>query len=81
MPVSFSIKHVPDEVAEKLRRRAAQRHRSLQGVQLAILEESVAREPTLTPTELVRRLKTLGLETPSESAAFVRKDRDADSRG
>ncbi len=81
MPVSFSIKHVPDEVAEKLRRRAAQRHRSLQGELLAILEESVAGERTLTPTELVRRLKTLGLETPSESAAFVRKDRDADSRG
>jgi antitoxin FitA len=80
MPVSFSIKNVPDEVAEKLRRRAVQRHRSLQGELLAILEESVAGERTLTPAELVRRLKTLGLETPSESAALVRKDRDADSR-
>jgi plasmid stability protein len=80
MPVSFSIKNVPEDVAEKLRRRAAQRHRSLQGELLAILEESVAEEQTLTPVEFVRRLKTIGLETPSESAVFVREDRDADSR-
>jgi plasmid stability protein len=80
MPVSFSIKNVPDDVAEKLRRRAAQRHRSLQGELLATLEESVAEEHMLTPVEFIRRLKTLGLETPSESAVFVREDRDADSR-
>ncbi|MGD0486115.1 MAG: Arc family DNA-binding protein [Syntrophorhabdales bacterium] len=53
MPVSFSIKNVPDDVAEKLRRRAAQRHRSLQGELLATLEESVAEEHngSLKPTE------------------------------
>ncbi len=79
MPVSFSIKNVPDDIAERLRRRAARHHRSLQGELLSILKESVAEEQTLTPMELVRRVKSMGLETPSESAAFVRTDRDADS--
>ena len=80
MPVSFSTKDVPEELAEKLRRRAGLHHRSLQGELLSILEESVAEEHTLTPTELMGRLKAMGLETPSESAAVVREDRDVDRR-
>jgi len=80
MPVSLSIKNVPDDLAEKLRQRAASRHRSLQGELIAILEESVAGEQALTPMELFGRVRALGLETPSESAAFVRQDRDAGRR-
>ena len=80
MPVSLSIKNVPDHIAEKLRKRAAERHRSLQGELLAILEESVAPDQAIAPVELLRRLKALGLETPSESALFVREDRDAARR-
>ncbi len=80
MPVSLSIKNVPDDLAEKLRRRAVRTHRSLQGELLAILEESVAGEQTLTPVELAARLKELGLETPSESTRFIREDRDAGRR-
>ena len=41
MPVTLTIKHVPDRVADKLRARAAAGHRSLQGELMAILEESV----------------------------------------
>lgn len=39
MPVSLSIKNVPDELAERLRARAKRNHRSLQGELLALLEE------------------------------------------
>jgi uncharacterized protein len=41
MPVNFSIKNVPDELAEALRLRARQNHRSLQGELLAMLESSL----------------------------------------
>lgn len=77
MPVSLSIKNVPDDIAEKLRARAARHHRSMQGEMLAILEESVTQEQTIGPEEFVGWLKTQGLRTPSESTAFVREDRDA----
>ena len=38
---TISIKDVPDEWAEVLRRRAARNHRSLQGELMAILEQSL----------------------------------------
>ena len=80
MPVSLSIKNVPNDIAEKLRGRAAKRHRSLQGELLAILEESVASEREVTPLEFMKYLKTLELKTPAESVKFVREDRDARRR-
>ncbi len=55
MPVTLTIKQVPDRVAQKLRSRAAASHRSLQGELMAILEEAVfqgaaeAREPETAP--------------------------------
>ena len=42
MPVSFSVKNVPDDTAEALRLRAKRNHRSLQGELLAILEAATA---------------------------------------
>lgn len=41
VPVTLTIKQVPDRVADRLRARAAAGHRSLQGELMAILEESV----------------------------------------
>lgn len=42
MPVTLTIKQVPDRIADKLRLRAAASHRSLQGELMAILEVAVA---------------------------------------
>lgn len=39
MPVNLSIKNVPDELAERLRARAAANRRSLQSELMAILEQ------------------------------------------
>ena len=39
MPVTLTIKEVPDRIADKLRARAAANHRSLQGELMVILEE------------------------------------------
>jgi len=80
MPVNLSIKNVPDDVAEDLRRRAARNRRSLQGELQVILEESVARNRMLSPSELLREVRSVGLRTPSESARFVREERDAHAR-
>ena len=45
MPITLTIKQVPDRVADKLRVRAATSHRSLQGELMAILEEAVMQAP------------------------------------
>lgn len=80
MPVNLSIKNVPDEIAEKLRRRAERQHRSLQGELMNILEQSVNEERYLSPSELLAEVRASGLRTPDESAGFLREDRDADMR-
>ena len=76
MPVTLSIKNVPDQLAEKLRTRAARRHRSLQGELLAILEEAVSPR-RVSPGELLKSLKESGLRTPGEATRMIRADRDA----
>ena len=77
MSVNLSIKNVPDEIAEQLRRRAAKNHRSLQGELISIIEEAVAKNETMTPSEFLKEIQLLGLSTPSESRDMVRDDRDA----
>ena len=77
MPVSLSIKNVPDELAQKLRERAKRNHRSLQGELLAILEGELEEGERLTPREVLRRVRATGLRTPDESTAMIRADRDA----
>jgi plasmid stability protein len=76
MPVNLSIKNVPDDMAARLRRRAAMAHRSLQGELMAILEEAVEREGRLTPAEALRWVRDRGLETADEATALIRRDRD-----
>lgn len=76
MPVSLSIRDVPDDIAERLRQRAKRNHRSLQGELMALLEGNVggpglreeSREyrvgatqgPKLTFEEVVERAKKRG---------------------
>jgi plasmid stability protein len=74
MPVSLSIKAVPDDVAAALRKRAQRNHRSLQGELLDILESAVRATPFQSQA-LLRRLERLQLSTPAESLRMVRDDR------
>lgn len=75
--VTLSVKHVPEDVARRLKQRAERHHRSLQGELMAILEEA-SREPGID--ELAALASRVGLRTPAESAAFVRDDRDGRRR-
>jgi len=68
MPVSFSIKNVPDELAEALRRRAERNHRSLQGELMAILQSSVQAEAP-APNVMRERAAPYGVEAPSQPVA------------
>jgi plasmid stability protein len=78
MPVTLSVKNVPNDVARRLKARAARNHRSLQGELRSILEEA-ARATTVV--ELVALARRLGLKGPAgESAAMVREDRDGRDR-
>jgi antitoxin FitA len=76
MPVNLSIKNTPDDVAERLRHRAARNRRSLQGELLAIIEAAVQDEVAATPTAILSEVRRLGLTTPDEAAKIVRVARD-----
>lgn len=76
MSVNLSIKNVPEEWVRRLRQRAGQHHRSLQGELLSILEDSLNRQDKVSPQNLLAELRQRGLRTPRESATIVRKDRD-----
>ena len=74
MAVTLSIKNVPDELAQRLKERAARNHRSLQGELMAIIED--AGRPVRSIGEFGRYVDALGIKTPRESARMVREDRD-----
>ncbi len=76
MPVTLSIKNVPDEIAAELRAKAARNHRSLQGELMAIIEEAAGRRSPLSPTDFLAGVRSIGLRTPAESRSMVREDRN-----
>lgn len=75
MPVSLSIKNVPDEIVDKLKQRAAQNHRSLQGELLYLLEEAVKLRK-ITVKELREKVALSGLKTADEATSMIRDIRD-----
>lgn len=77
MPVNLSVKNAPDPLVRNLKDRAKRHHRSLQGELLAILEEAVQQEKRLTPTDILKEIRKMGLHTPGESARMIREERDA----
>jgi len=77
MPANLSIKNVPDEILERLRRRAASHHRSLQGELMVIIEQGVLSEERLTVDEVIAQVRKLGVRTPTEATRMIRMDRDA----
>ena len=60
MPVTLTIKQVPERVAQKLRARAASNHRSMQGELMAILDEAVAEPPNAAEPEAPYSVKRQG---------------------
>jgi len=75
MPVSLSIKDVPDDLARALRARAKRNHRSIQGELMDLLETSLSPRP-FRASALLREVRALGLKTPAESVQMIREDRE-----
>jgi plasmid stability protein len=57
MPVTLTIKQVPERLAQRLRARAAASHRSLQGELLVILSEAIAEDPSAAEPAAVYQVK------------------------
>ena len=73
--MTFSIKDVPEQLADALRERARLNHRSLQGEMLAMLEAHVGTRP-FRARALWTQVKKLGVATPDGSTRMVREDRE-----
>ncbi|MEO8681385.1 MAG: hypothetical protein ABI665_20210 [Vicinamibacterales bacterium] len=71
--MTLSVKDVPVDLADRLKKRAAENHRSLQGELRSILD---AADHTLSVLEIAALVKHLGIKSPSESAQIIREDRD-----
>lgn len=76
MPVSLSVKNVPDEVLQRLRARAKRNRRSLQNELFAIIE-TAAFDDEITLDEPADYAGTLGLSTPDEGTAWIRELHDS----
>jgi len=76
MPISVSLKNVPDDIVDRLRKRAKRHHRSLQGELIAIIEEAVGTS-RLSVDEAESHLRELKLQTRDESTSWLRELRDA----
>jgi antitoxin FitA len=77
MTVNLSIKNVPDDLAQRLKERAARNHRSLQGELMAILEAVTQPAPASRIDEIYAMVKASGVKTPrGEAARIIRRDRD-----
>ncbi len=74
--ISVTIKHVPEEVVERLKQQAKEHHRSLQGELMAILEDAAGMSGRLTAVEASQRAAARGVQTPS-SVELIRRMRDA----
>ena len=76
MPVTLSIKKVPEKLLKRLKRRAAMHKRSLQGELMAVLEDA-ASPARLTVDELQAAVRRFGPPVPGDSVKMIREDRDA----
>jgi plasmid stability protein len=73
---NISVKNVPDELVEKLRRRAKRNHRSLQGEMMSILEEATGRLGA-SLEEADARLQAMEFITDDDSSRWIRELRNA----
>ena len=76
VPVSLSIKNVPDDMVRRLKERAESHHRSLQGELMAILEDAAGTSRPLTSDEVLVKVRQLRLKTPRAATRMIREDRD-----
>jgi len=73
MPVTLTIKQVPERIAKRLRARAAASHRSLQGELMAVLEASLATPASLEQPQAAYRSSRPKRVQPVQAPLHKRK--------
>lgn len=73
--MNLSVKNAPDQLVERLKRRAERNHRSLQGELMAIIEDAVRPEG---PIAVLAQARALKVGSTGDSTAIIRADRERD---
>jgi plasmid stability protein len=75
---SLTLKNIPEQKLELLKRKAQEHHRSLQGEMMHLIDEALnTPSAKLTLEEVYAKVKALGVSSPNESTRMIREDRDA----
>ena len=77
MGAAMELKNIPDELAERISRRAALHGCTPEQEVLTLLEKALLPKEILTPVEVLAEARAAGIQTPAESVRMVREDRDA----
>jgi plasmid stability protein len=77
MGVTLSIENVPEEIVARLKRRAEQNRRSLQGELREIVESAAGSDGRLSPMQAYAEAQRVGLKGLGPSVDMIRADRDA----
>ena len=72
---NLSVKDVPDDLAERLRQRAARNHRSLQGELMAIIEQAASETmpPAAPPVALAVQASAEGPDVGGSGRPAIRR--------
>ena len=76
MFVNRPIENAANHAVQRVRDRAARRHRSLQGELPKVIEAAFDEERLASPVDILAETRRLGLQPPSEAAALIRADRN-----
>ena len=74
MPVTLTIKQVPERLAKKLRAQAAANHRSLQGELMSILNDAAGDPPAATEPEPTYQVKRSPKEAPTHGRRLTLRE-------
>ena len=74
---TLTIKNTPQEYVIKLRQRAKQNHRSLQGELMRILEQALFNNEKLNNEQAIAAIQEMSLKSKANSTRWVREERDA----
>ena len=73
MAITLELKNFPEDLAERITRRAALHGRSPEQEVLVLLERALLPREVITPKQLLAEARAAGIQTPSESVRMVRE--------
>lgn len=77
MAATLVLKDLPEELSERIKRRAALYDRTPEQEILALLEKALSPKELITSKQLLAEARAAGIQTPSDSVRMVTEDRNA----